>query len=309
VGHLGDDLGVDTQRHTVAITGASGLIGRALTASLEADGHQVLRLVRAEPTSRGQVRWDPTAGTVDTSRLAGVTAIVHLAGAGVGDHRWTAAYKREILDSRVKGTTAIARAAASLSLRPDVLVTASGVGYYGDTADSLVDESAPRGDAFLAEVVERWEAAAAPARDVGIRVAHARTGIVAAPEGGAFARLLPVVRLGLGGRLGSGRQWWSLISLADEVRALRLLIDDPRAVGPVNLAAVPARLDDIVKALGHEFHRPTPFRVPSFALRLGLGEMASEVLASNRVEPRRLRELGFSFEHADLDAIARYVHR
>ncbi|NHC12474.1 TIGR01777 family oxidoreductase [Motilibacter deserti] len=299
---------MDTNRGPVAVTGASGLIGRALVASLEADGQRVLRLVRSAPRSPDEVRWDPKRETVDVEALQGVRAVVHLAGAGVGDRRWTAAYKREILDSRVKGTVAIASAMAALDPRPDVLVAGSAVGYYGDTGDRPVDETSPRGQGFLADVVAQWEAAADPARDAGIRVVHARTGIVASRKGGAFGRLLPVVRLGLGGRLGSGRQWWSLISLPDEVRALRLLLEDERAVGPVNLTAVPAQLDGILHALGREFHRPTVMRVPAAALRLGLGEMSSEVLGSTRVEGRRLQELGFSYEHPTLEAIAAYLH-
>ncbi|NHC44941.1 TIGR01777 family oxidoreductase [Motilibacter aurantiacus] len=299
---------MDSNRGTVAVTGASGLIGRALVADLESDGYRVLRLVRREPQRPEEVRWDPKGGTVDTAELQGVRGIVHLAGAGVGDRRWTAAYKREILDSRVLGTRTIARAAAQLDPRPEVLVSGSAVGFYGETGDRAVDETARRGGGFLADVVEQWEAAASPARDAGIRVPYARTGIVASRKGGAFGRLLPLLRLGLGGRLGSGDQWWSLISLTDEVRALRLLLEDARVEGPVNLTAVPARVRDVISALGQEFSRPTFFAVPAPALRLALGELSSEVLGSNRVEPRRLRELGFSFRHPGLDEVAAYLH-
>ncbi|GLW65358.1 epimerase [Actinomadura rubrobrunea] len=283
----------------VAVTGASGLIGAALTRSLEADGHEVLRLVRREPATPREVRWDP-GGAVDAEALAGADAVVHLAGAGIGDRRWNAAYKREIRDSRVRGTRTIAQAVART--RPRVLVCASAIGFYGDTGDREVDEDAPVGGGFLAALVRDWEAAAAPAREAGVRVALARTGIVLG-KGGLLGRTLPLFRLGLGGRLGSGRQWMSWISLDDEVAALRFLLDGDLE-GPVNLTGPrPVTNAEFTRALARAVRRPAALAVPRTALRLALGEFADEgALISQRVLPRRLREAGFAFAHEDVDA-------
>jgi uncharacterized protein (TIGR01777 family) len=284
----------------VAVTGASGLIGPALVAHLRGLGHEVLRLVRHPAGAPDEVTWDPAAGTVDLGRLAGTQAVVHLAGAGVGDHRWTAAYRTVILDSRVQGTGTIARAVAALDPAPAVLVSASAIGYYGDTGDRVVDETAPRGAGFLAEVVEAWEAAAEPARVAGVRVVHPRSGLVMARSGGAWARMLPLFRLGLGGRLGNGRQYWSYITLEDEVRALTHLLDSQLA-GPVNLTAPnPATNAEITKAMGVALHRPALLPVPAIALKTVLGEFSSEVLGSIRVRPTRLVADGFVFRHPDL---------
>jgi uncharacterized protein (TIGR01777 family) len=284
----------------VAVTGASGLIGPALVAHLRGLGHEVLRLVRHPAGAPDEVTWDPAAGTVDLGRLAGTQAVVHLAGAGVGDHRWTAAYRTVILDSRVQGTGTIARAVAELDPAPAVLVSASAIGFYGDTGDRVVDETAPRGAGFLAEVVEAWEAAAEPARVAGVRVVHPRSGLVMARSGGAWARMLPLFRLGLGGRLGNGRQYWSYITLEDEVRALTHLLDSQHG-GPVNLTAPnPATNAEITKAMGVALHRPTLLPVPAIALKTVLGEFSSEVLGSIRVRPTRLVADGFVFRHPDL---------
>lgn len=284
----------------VAVTGASGLIGPALVAHLRGLGHEVLRLVRHPAGAPDEVTWDPAAGTVDLGRLAGTQAVVHLAGAGVGDHRWTAAYRTVILDSRVQGTGTIARAVAALDPAPAVLVSASAIGFYGDTGDRVVDETAPRGAGFLAEVVEAWEAAAEPARVAGVRVVHPRSGLVMARSGGAWARMLPLFRLGLGGRLGNGRQYWSYITLEDEVRALTHLLDSQLA-GPVNLTAPnPATNAEIAKAMGVALHRPALLPVPAIALKTVLGEFSSEVLGSIRVRPTRLVADGFGFRHPDL---------
>lgn len=284
----------------VAVTGASGLIGPALVAHLRGLGHEVLRLVRRPAGAPDEVTWDPAAGTVDLGRLAGTQAVVHLAGAGVGDHRWTAAYRTVILDSRVQGTGTIARAVAELDPAPAVLVSASAIGFYGDTGDRVVDETAPRGAGFLAEVVEAWEAAAEPARAAGIRVVHPRSGLVMARSGGAWARMLPLFRLGLGGRLGNGRQYWSYITLEDEVRALTHLLDSELA-GPVNLTAPnPATNAEITKAMGVALHRPALLPVPAIALKTVLGEFSSEVLGSIRVRPTRLVADGFIYRHPDL---------
>ncbi len=280
----------------VAVTGASGLIGSALVPALRAQGHEVIRLVRRAPAAPDEVRWDPTTGDVDLAGLAGVEGIVHLAGAGVGDHRWTDAYKAEILNSRVQGTDTIARAAAALDPRPAVLVSGSAIGFYGDTGDRAVDESAPQGAGFLADVVADWEAAAAPAIDAGIRVPFARTGLVVSSKGGAWKRILPIFKAGLGGRIGSGKQYWSYISLRDEVAALIALLTDERYAGPVNLTApVPVTNAEVTKAMGEVLGRPTLLPVPGIALKVALGEFSSDVLGSQRVVPGVLEGTGFTW--------------
>lgn len=286
----------------IAITGASGFIGTALVPFLRADGHEVLRLVRRTPTAPDEISWDPRAGTVDLDPLAGVDAVIHLAGVGVGDKRWSDSYKAEILGSRIDGTTTIAHAVATLDPKPAVLISASAVGFYGDTGDRAVDESEPKGEGFLADVVEAWESSADEARAAGVRVVHPRTGLVMAPEGGAWARLLPLVRLGVGGRLGNGRQYWSFITLTDELRALSFLLTADLS-GPVNLTApTPVTNAEVVKAMGHELHRPTVLAVPAFALKTVLGEFSSEVLGSSRVLPTALLAAGFSYQHPDIDS-------
>ncbi|HEV2639669.1 MAG TPA: TIGR01777 family oxidoreductase [Actinocrinis sp.] len=292
----------------ITITGSTGLIGQALAESLLADGHDVTRLVRREPraTSDGttEARWDPTAGTVDTAALAGSDAVVHLAGAGVGDHRWTPAYKQQIRDSRVLGTRTLATHLADLPAdsRPGLFLSGSAIGYYGATGTNTVDETAPAGTDFLAEVCAAWEAAAAPAREAGIRTAHSRTGVVLSPRGGAFGRMLPLAKLGLGGPLGSGRQYWSVISLADAVAALRYVIDTPALDGPINVTQPrPVTNREVSSALGRLLHRPAFFMVPSPALHLVLGEFAGSVLYSQKVVPTRLLEAGYPFRHPTLD--------
>ncbi|KMO97030.1 TIGR01777 family oxidoreductase [Streptomyces roseus] len=286
----------------IAITGSSGLIGQALLRSLRADGHEVVRFVRRTPSVPEEAEWDPRRGYVDPTGLAGCGAVVHLAGAGVGDHRWTDAYKKEIRDSRVAGTDAIARAIAALDAPPAVLVSGSAIGYYGDTGDRAVDEDAPAGQGFLPEVCVEWEAAAAPARAAGVRTVFARTGLVVAAGGGAWGRLFPIFKAGLGGRLGDGRQYWSFISLRDEIAALRHAIDTPGLSGPLNLTAPePVTNQEVTAAMGRVLNRPTLFPVPAPALRLALGEFAGDVLGSQRVRPARLLESGFTFRDPDID--------
>jgi hypothetical protein len=284
----------------VAVTGASGLIGSALVPHLKGQGHEVLRLVRNVATAPDEVRWDPDRGYVDLVPLAGTHAVIHLAGAGVGDRRWTDAYKATIHDSRVLGTDTIARAMAELDPKPSVLVSGSAIGYYGDTGQGEVDESSPAGSGFLTDVVIDWEAAADPARDAGIRVVHPRTGLVVAGRGGAWGRLWPIFRMGLGGRLGSGRQWWSFISLRDELAALTFLLE--HLEGSVNLTAPnPATNAEVTTAMGRLLKRPTQLPVPAKALELALGEFSSEVLGSARVIPRKLMEAGFAFQDPTID--------
>ncbi|MER7415083.1 MULTISPECIES: TIGR01777 family oxidoreductase [Streptomyces] len=285
----------------IAVTGSTGLIGSALVRSLRADGHDVLRLVRRPAAAGDEVRWDPGRGQVDTDGLAGCEAVVHLAGAGVGDHRWTAAYKAELYDSRVRGTDVLARALAALEKPPHTLVMGTAIGWYGDTGVRAVDESAEPGRGFLAELCRDWEAAARPAQDAGIRTVFARTGLVVSRRGGAWGRLFPLFRAGLGGRLGDGRQFWSPIALHDEVAALRFLLDGELA-GPVNLTGPePVTNREATAAMGRVLHRPTVFAVPAPVLRVALGEFAGDVLGSQRVLPTRLLEAGFAFAFPTVD--------
>lgn len=296
----------------IAVTGSTGLIGSALVRSLLADGHEVVRLVRRrsrtgpQPDGSTAIGWNPLLGQVERDGLAGVEAVVHLAGAGVGDRRWTEPYKREIRESRVYGTETLSVALAALKEPPKVLVSASAVGWYGQTGEQVIDEDSPAGDDFLAEVCVEWEAAARPAERAGIRVVHPRTGMVLSAAGGAGARLFPLFKLGLGGRLGSGQQYWSFISLADEVAALRFLIDREDLSGAFNLTAPePVTNAELTAALGRALRRPTPFPVPEAVLRAVLGELAVEVVGSHRVVPRRLLEAGFRFAHPDVDSAVR----
>lgn len=292
----------------IAVTGASGLIGSALVRSLRADGHEVRRMVRRAPAAPDEVRWDPERSEVDLAGLAGIDGLVHLAGAGVGDRRWTASYKRTIRSSRVDGTWVVADALSRLDPRPRVMVSGSAIGWYGDTGDTPVQEGAPAGADFLARVCEDWEAATRPAEAAGIRVAHARTGLVLDRRGGALQRMLPLFRLGLGGRLGSGRQYWSWITLEDEVRALRFLLEADGVSGPVNLTApAPATSAEVTRTLGRVVHRPALLPVPAPALRIVLGEFSNDVLGSQRVLPAVLQHAGFDFRHTDLEDALRSV--
>ncbi len=290
----------------VAVTGASGLIGTALVPHLRSVGHEVLRLVRRPAGAPDEITWDPSAGTVDLDRLAGVDGVIHLAGAGVGDHRWTDDYKRTILDSRVDGTHTIARAMASLDPRPRVLVSASAIGWYGDTGDRIVDETAPAGSGFLADVVRAWEAAASAAAEAGIRVVHPRTGLVVAKDGGAWGRMFPLFKFGLGGKLGSGRQYWSWISMRDEVCALQFLLEQDHLSGPVNFTGPqPVTNAEITSVMGHVLGRPTILPAPEFALKAVLGEFSSEVLGSARVVPTVLEQSGFVFQDVTVESAIR----
>lgn len=285
----------------VAITGASGLIGSALAEALRADGITVRPLVRRPVQSPTEIHWQP-GSPLDPEALRGVAAVVHLAGAGVGDHRWTAAYKKEILDSRVAGTDTIARAIAGMAVPPRVLVSASAIGYYGDTGDRIVDEDSPAGTGFLADVVAAWEGAADPARAAGIPVVHPRTGLVVSSRGGAWAKMFPLFKAGVGGKLGSGKQYWSWISLADEVKALRALLSGD-LTGPVNLTAPMANANrEVTQAMGAVLGRPTVLPVPAVALKAVLGEFSSEVLGSARVKPSRLLAAGFDWEHPTIES-------
>jgi len=286
----------------VAITGASGLIGSALGRHLTASGHRVLRLVRSAPGT-DDAAWDPGAGTIDAGALEGIDAVVHLAGEGIGEKRWSTEQKERIRSSRVSGTSLIARTLAGLTTPPSVLVSGSAIGFYGDTADRAVDETAPAGNDFLASICVDWEAAAAPAAAAGIRTVFARTGIVLSTEGGALARQLPFFKLGAGGRSGSGRQYQSWISLDDEVAALAWMLNSPIA-GPVNLTAPnPVTNAEFAKTLGRTLHRPTSI-IPMVGPRLLFGRELADalLLTSQRVLPAALDDHGFQFRHPRLDA-------
>jgi uncharacterized protein len=291
----------------VAITGAGGLIGSALARSLRADGHVVRPLVRPAANGRqsaaGAIRWDPAAGTIESGAVDGIDAVVHLAGAGIGDKRWSPARKREIRESRVRGTDLLARTLAGLSRPPAVFVSGSAVGYYGDRGDEeLTEQSAPGAD-FLAEVAQAWEAAAQPAVDAGIRTVFLRNGVVLAADGGMLPRLVTLFRFFVGGRLGSGRQWLSWVSIDDEVGVIRLLFDRADVSGPVNVTGPsPATNAEFTEALGAALHRPTVVPVPRFGPRLVLGrEMADELLfVSQRAVPAALTAAGYEFAHRDV---------
>lgn len=287
----------------VAVTGSTGLIGTALVSQLRRDGHQVSRLVRREAVGQDEIAWDPVKGTVDLPALEGTAAVVHLAGAGVGDHRWSEAYKAEILNSRVLGTQTISNALAALTTAPAVLISGSAIGWYGDTGDEVVDERATAGSGFLADVVQAWEASTLPASDAGIRVVHARTGLVVARDAGAWARMFPLFRLGLGGKLGPGHQYWSWISLRDEIAALTFCIFDASIRGPVNLTGPTSATNaEVTAAMGRVMGRPTLLPVPSAALKIVLGEFSTEVLGSIRVQPAVLQEAGFTWADTTIES-------
>lgn len=301
----------------IVLAGGSGLIGTALADGLRTDGHRVRRLVRGASGSSGSsdtsdsgvsgdtASWDPAAGRLDPAALADADAVVCLSGAGVGDRRWTDAYKAQLRSSRLDTLGTIARTMAAAG-GPSVLLAASAVGYYGDTGDRPTGEDAPAGDTFLAQLCVDWEAAAEPARAAGVRVAHLRTGLVVSRHGGLLPRLRLIVKAGIGGRLGSGRQYWPWISLDDEIRAIEHLLTADVA-GPVNLSAPePVTNAEFTRTLGRVLHRPTPFVVPAFAARVALGEFATEVLIGQRALPRRLVDSGFAFADTDLDA---HLHR
>jgi uncharacterized protein (TIGR01777 family) len=284
----------------IVVTGGTGLIGNALVASLRERGDDVVVVGRGS----GDATWDPAAGELDPSLVGGVDAVVNLNGAGVADKRWTDERKALILRSRVDSTRLLADTIASVVDKPSVFVSGSAIGYYGDTGDIAVDESAPEGDGFLASVVAEWEAVALPARQAGVRTPLARTGIVLSKSGGALGPLMPLFKVGLGGPIGRGKQWWSWITIRDEIRALEFLLDGDLD-GPVNLTApIPVRQSDFAKAMGSEMGRPAVVPAPKFALDLRLGrELAGSIgYGSQRVLPVRLENAGFEFSSDTVQA-------
>lgn len=280
----------------VAITGASGLIGSALVGHLKAEGHTVQRLVRRKPVAPDEVTWDPIAGSIDLAPLEGVDAVIHLAGANVGDKRWTRKYKAQILNSRLYGTTTIANAVEKL--KPSVFISSSAIGWYGETGNRAVTENDRAGDDFLASVCKEWEAAADLASSV--RSVKIRTGLVLDPTGGALGRMLPLFKFGLGGRLGSGKQWWSWITLHDQIKAISFLLES-KVSGAVNLTAPnPVTNSEFTAALARALKRPALFPAPAIALKVALGGFSTEVLGSKRVLPEKLVESGFKFDFPHL---------
>lgn len=277
----------------IAISGSSGLIGTALVGHLKSEGHTVQRLVRRAPVASDEVQWDPQTGFVDLAPLAGVDAIIHLAGVGVGDKRWTKKFKSEILNSRLLGTTAIAKAVAEL--KPQVFISASAIGWYGESGNRAVVETDRAGDDFLAAVCREWESAADLAGDV--RIVKIRTGLVLDPTGGALGKMLPLFRLGFGGKLGSGKQWWSWITLHDQIRAIVFALENPIS-GAVNVTSPnPVTNQEFTSALARALHRPALFPAPAFALKIALGGFSSEVLGSKKVIPHVLQEAGFNWDY------------
>jgi uncharacterized protein len=277
----------------IAITGASGLIGTALVGHLKSEGHTVQRFVRRPVVAPDEIQWDPKTGYVDIEALRGVDAVIHLAGVGVGDKRWSKKYKAEILNSRLLGTTAIARAVSEI--KPQVFISASAIGWYGESGNRAVVESDRVGDDFLAAVCREWEAAADLAQ--GVRTVKIRTGLVLDPTGGALGKMLPLFRLGLGGKLGNGKQWWSWITLHDVIRAISFLLEK-KIEGPVNLTSPnPVTNQEFTSALARAMHRPALFPAPAIGLKIALGGFSSEILGSKKVMPQELTNAGFTWDY------------
>ncbi|MGI5292599.1 TIGR01777 family oxidoreductase [Nonomuraea polychroma] len=288
----------------IIVTGASGLLGTALVAALRAEGRDVVRLVRREPRSPDEAYWQPAEQVLDLAALDGAEAVVHLAGASIGDKRWSAAYKRELVSSRVQGTRVLVDALRRLSEPPEVLLSASGVDFYGDTGDREIDEGQGKGTGFLADLCEQWEAEARRAEEAGIRTVRARSGLALSRRGGVLGRTLPIFKMGLGAPLGSGKQYWSWISLHDWVEAARHVLTNRDVSGPVNFTSPsPVTNAEFTRAVARALGRSMmPLPVPSFALSIGLGEFArAGLLPSHRVLPRKLVDNGYSFAHTRLD--------
>ena len=292
----------------VAVTGSHGFVGSALLPALARAGHRVVRLVRGQLAGTDEVGWDPDAGTIDAAGLEGIDGVVHLAGAGIGDKRWTDARKRLILESRTKGTGLLTRTLAALTRRPSVLVSASAIGYYGDRGDDLLDETSPPGSDFVARVCVQWEAATAPAAEAGIRVASTRSGLILGRHGGVFPRMLLPFRLGLGGRIASGRQYMSWISIDDEVGAILHALTQDAVRGPVNVTGpTPVTNAEFTKTLGRVVRRPTVIPTPLAPLKVRYGsELVQHLLVEGqRVLPKRLEATGYQFAHPTLEGALR----
>jgi uncharacterized protein (TIGR01777 family) len=294
----------------IAVTGSTGLVGSALVARLEGRGHLVRRLVRHEvKDAEREICWNPDTGEIDAAELNGVDAVVHLAGENIAGRRWSEDFKRRILKSRTTGTRLLAETLARLEMKPSVLVSASATGFYGNRGDEAVDELSPSGNGFLAEVCREWEAAAEPAHDAGIRLVKLRIGPVLSPKGGALAKMLPPFKMGLGGVIGSGRQYFSWIALDDLVSAIVFALETESLVGPVNAVAPGAVTNrEFTKTLGRVLGRPTIFPMPAFAARLAFGEMADEMLLGGvRVAPHELTAANFNFAYPELEPALRHL--
>jgi uncharacterized protein (TIGR01777 family) len=292
----------------IAIAGASGFIGSALAKHLEQLGHAVVRIGRRENPRHHNIKWDPEKGEIDPTHLAGVRVVINLCGENTGERRWTPEFKKKLIDSRVKSTELLACTIAKLDPHPRVLVNMSAIGYYGDRGDEEIDEESSAGDGFLAELVRKWEGAADPARDAGIRVVHPRTAPVLHPSGGMLQKLLPYVRLGGGAVIGDGRQWVSWISRSDVIHALAWISLHESLSGPLLVASpTPVRNEEFMRTLARQMHRPTLVRVPDFAVRMMFGEMGEEtVLSGQKIIPRQLMDSGFLFDHPTLDKALAY---
>ena len=286
----------------ILLTGSHGLVGNALTTSLTRDGHDIVSLVRRQAANDSEIEWHPDRGEINDRQLEGLDAVVHLAGESIASGRWTDEKKRKIRESRVKGTALLSESLTRLSRPPSAFICASAIGYYGDRGDELLTEASAPGNDFLAEVCVAWEKATGAAEAKGVRTIRTRFGIILDEEGGALQRMLTPFKMGVGGKVGDGKQWMSWIALEDVVSGLKFLIDHADMNGPVNFTAPqPVTNSDFTQALGNSLSRPTVFSMPAFAARLAFGEMADALLLSSaKVEPRRLREAGFDFKYTDL---------
>ena len=293
----------------ILVSGSHGLVGKALIGSLRSDGHEIVRLVRSKPSGATEIEWNPNDGRLDAASLEGIDAAVHLAGESIASGRWTDEKKRAIRDSRVKGTALLSDALARLTRPPSVFVSASAIGYYGNRGDELLTENSAPGDDFLAKVCVEWENATIPAIEKGIRTVHARFGIILDAKEGALAKMLTPFRMGIGGRIGDGKQWMSWIDIDDVVNGLKSLIESSSVNGPVNFVAPNAVTNaEFTKTLGRVLSKPTLFPVPAFGVRLAFGEMADALLLSGqRVKPSVLEQNGFGFAYPALDSALRHL--
>lgn len=293
----------------ILVSGSHGLVGTALAKSLEPQGHEIVRLVRYLPGSESEIEWNPDRYSIAIARLEGLDSVVHLAGESIAEGRWSEEKKRRIRDSRVKGTKLLSDALANLERPPKSLICASAIGYYGNRGDELLTEESSPGSDFLSKVCVEWEEATQLAAEKGIRVVNARFGIILSKDGGALAKMLTPFRLGIGGRVGSGKQWMSWIALDDVVGGIVYALANESLRGPVNFVAPnPVRNSEFTKALGRVLSRPTLFPIPEFGVRLAFGEMADALLlSSQRVEPQRLNKAGFQFQYTQLESALRHV--